>query len=68
VQAQAVIDVVQKLRQIASDVLERERELAVEVARWLEAAEAADVEEDRQFGADKAATSCLPGWPTSSSG
>jgi transposase len=32
---------------------EREKELAAEVARWLEAAAAADAEEDRQFGADK---------------
>jgi hypothetical protein len=42
-------------------MVERERELAAEVARWLETAEAADVEEDRQFGADKRGDE-LPAW------
>jgi transposase len=42
-------------------MVEREQELAAEVARWLEAAEAADAEEDRQFGADKRGDE-LPAW------
>lgn len=42
-------------------MVERERQLAAEVARWLEAAEAADAEEDRQFGADKRGDE-LPAW------
>jgi hypothetical protein len=42
-------------------MVERERKLAAEVARWFEAAEAADVEEDRQFGADKRGDE-LPAW------
>ena len=39
----------------------REQELAAEVARWLEAAEAADAEEDRLFGPDKRGDE-LPDW------
>ena len=40
---------------------EREKELEAEVARWLEAAEAADLEEDRAFGKDKRGDE-LPDW------
>jgi transposase len=39
----------------------REAELAAEVDRWLKAAEAADVEEDKAFGADKRGDE-LPAW------
>lgn len=39
----------------------RERELAAEVRRWLTAAEAADAEEDKLFGADKRGDE-LPAW------
>lgn len=42
---------------------EREKELAAEVARWLDAAEAADAEEDRTFGPDKRGDE-LPDWVT----
>jgi len=40
---------------------EREKELAAEVTRWLDAAEAADAEEDRAFGADRRGDE-LPDW------
>ena len=40
---------------------EREKELAAEVARWFDAAEAADAEEDRVFGKDKRGDE-LPDW------
>jgi transposase len=39
----------------------REQELQAEVSRWLEAAEAADAEEDRRFGKDKRGDE-LPAW------
>jgi transposase len=39
----------------------REKELAAEVARWLDAAEAADAAEDRAYGKDKSGDE-LPGW------
>jgi Transposase DDE domain len=42
-------------------MVEREKELAAEVARWLEAASAADAEEDRQFGVDQGGDE-LPAW------
>jgi transposase len=42
-------------------MVEREAALAAEVARWLEAAEAADAEEDRAFGPDKRGDE-LPAW------
>jgi transposase len=42
-------------------MVEREKALEAEVARWLGAAEAADATEDRQFGADKRGDE-LPGW------
>ena len=45
----------------------REAELKAEVDRWLEAAEAADAEEDRLYGTS-AAMRCPIGWPTSRSG
>ena len=41
----------------------REKELEAEVARWLEAAEAADAAEDRAFGADRRGDE-LPDWVT----
>src|SRR3970282_60993 len=40
---------------------EREKELEAEVARWLDAAETADAEEDRAFGTDKRGDE-LPDW------
>ena len=40
---------------------EREKELEAEVRRWLKAAEAADAEEDRLYGADKRGDE-LPAW------
>jgi transposase len=42
-------------------MVEREKELAAEVRRWLAAAEAADAEEDKLFGADKRGDE-LPAW------
>jgi len=42
-------------------MVEREQELQAEVKRWLGAAEAADAEEDRLFGADKRGDE-LPAW------
>ena len=42
-------------------MIEREKELEAEVARWLEAAEAADAEDDRALGKDKRGDE-LPGW------
>jgi transposase len=42
-------------------MVEREKELAAEVARWLDAAAAADAEEDRQFGVAKGGDE-LPAW------
>jgi transposase len=39
----------------------REKQLAAEVARWLDAAEAADVAEDRAYGKDKSGDE-LPDW------
>jgi transposase len=42
-------------------MVERERELQAEVARWLAAAAAADAEEDKLFGADKRGDE-LPDW------
>jgi transposase len=44
-------------------MIEREKELAAEVARWLEAAAAADSEDDRVLGKDKRGDE-LPGWVT----
>jgi transposase len=41
----------------------REQELAAQVGRWLDAAEAADAEEDRAFGPDKRGDE-LPDWVT----
>jgi transposase len=42
-------------------MVEREKELEAEVRGWLKAAEAADAEEDRLFGADKTGDE-LPAW------
>ena len=42
-------------------MIEREKALEAEVARWLAAAEAADAEEDRAFGKDKRGDE-LPDW------
>lgn len=42
-------------------MVEREKALQAEVARWLAAAEAADAEEDRRFGKDQRGDE-LPGW------
>ena len=42
----------------------RAGELKAEVQRWLSAAEAADAEEDKAFGANKSGEGCPTGWPT----
>jgi transposase len=42
-------------------MVEREKELQAEVARWLKAAAAADAEEDERFGADRRGDA-LPAW------